>query len=351
MAKSSADHSNLSAVARLAGVSIATASRVINGNGPAAAKTHEKVMVAARKLGYVPDPRFRAMGQRNAARDGHIGLILNSTSKAMLVATPFYGRLFWSIEQAASEAGRHILLTTLEDDAEEYLPRFARDMQVDGAIVIDHVPLDTVKRLDQLVPVVMVNAPGDDLDIPRVMPNETETVRVGLRHLRKLGHRRVAFFDIADNDNRPHRQRVKEFKQATALSDDWWEHTRCEVLPARQHSLVDECKICLKKWMGEKNPPTAIFCACDLYAEAFAKAAESLGIGVPSQISLLGIDDDVCAIYCRPALTTIRQPFAAMGQLAVRMILDRIEQGADYSHPSVSLNVELVERESTGPAK
>ncbi len=341
---------SLTDVAARAGVSIATASRVLNGTAMAAATTRAAVSQAAEDLGYVPDLRFRLMGKSRSRRPGNyrtgnIGVLLFQRSAAIFATNSYYSRLFWSIERQAGDLGWHVILSTIRSDSDQYLPAFVKDFKVDGVLVADQCPGGLLERIQRLVPVVLVNStsPG----IAAVMPDEDSGIKQALTYLRELGHRRIWYFDIHDAANFHHDIRTRAFANYTV---EWvMPETRAVVLRGRDKSLAEICLGHLRQWRDSGEMPTAILCGADVYAFAFLEAAEILGLSIPGDLSVMGADDDFRGEYVRPKLSSIRQPLEEMGAAAVRMLLDRIDKGSG-AKATQTFEVSLVARGSCGAA-
>ncbi len=346
----------LSHVAKKAGFSLATVSRVLNHGGPASDETRRRILEVAKQQGYVPDPRFRLMGRRResqAYRTGNIGVVLGQVwSPSGFVSSSFAGRLFWSLESEATKHGRNLILSTYGASNDQYVPRFVRDLHVDGVIVAERLTAGVVQRIAAIRPVVLVNIEEEDVPTTSFMPNEAASVRKALAYLSSLGHRRIAFFFI-DDRNPPclhHHRRREEFFALTQAEPGRFSPILA-VLPRRGQNLVETAMNQLRAWTDSGQMPTALLCAADTYAIAFLEAAEKMGIRVPGDLSVMGVDDIEAGRYVRPKLTTMRHPLEAMGQAAIQAILQRIDASDDETPvKTVQLfDVDLIERESCGP--
>ena len=334
------------AVAKRARVSTATVSRVLNGSSLVAAATRDRVLQVAEKVGYMPDPRFRFMGQNRSGcphNTGNIGVLVRGLSQADLVANPYYMRLFWSIEQTARRLQRHILLSTLEN--ETYLPDFVTDMKVDGVLFIDYVDPPLIQRIRKLMPAVMVNCLAEGSGISMLMADEASGVRQGLQYLRSLGHQKICYFDVHDSEsvNHQHAERAAAF--ASLTSQLGMNQTQSVILQKRLLPMNETARLQLLQWRDSGWRPTAILCGSDFYALGFLNAARELGIDVPAQLSVIGADDTEICEHATPQLTSIRQPFEAMGASAVE-ILGGLVDGDDVPQTTQRFDVTLVRRQS-----
>lgn len=342
----------LSSVAELAGVSKATASRVLNNVGSAAQETRQRILAAAHEVNYVPNAQFRQLRQRTAngrRGTGNIGLLLRVRSVDEFALDPYYSRLFWGIEHEAQNQRRHLVVSSMSEDPSDYLTRMVMDQNVDGLLIHDSFDPDLLFRMSEIMPTVLVNNTVDGGRIPSIMPDETSGLRQALDHLRALGHARVMFFDIADSlfPNKHHVARSEAFKRLAMDGPSKMAGARLVVLPGREKSLEDALYDQLTAWKAEGEMPTAILCAADTYAVAFMDAARRLGLSVPRDLSLIGTDDTIPCEYVRPKLTSIRQPFEAMGAAGVRTLLEAVNSPEKHVEKVTMLfDVKLIVRES-----
>lgn len=342
---------SLTQVARHAGVSIATASRVLNQTGPMTEETRLKVIASATELGYVPDPRFRAMGQtrqNKPLRNNSIGLILPDTHEKEFISRPYYARMFWALQQVTSEHDQHLTISTIDSQKPDYMPSLITDARVDGVIVTRYNNSDYLKRLRDLMPVVVINEFTDVPGIASLLPDNYQTVLRAFEYLRNLGHRKICYYDIHDFPNRHHVARSEAFMQIVRQFNAGL--SQAQILKMRTHSLEKTCHDQLVTWQNSHQMPTAILCASDEYALAFITAAEKIGICVPKELSILGVDDHQECQYCRPRLTSIRQPLEAMARAAVNLLLEQIEESGELKViPQQLFDIQLIERDSCGP--
>lgn len=347
---------SLTEVARRAQVSIATASRVLNGKSATAVATRERVLEVAKELGYIPDPRFRLMGRsrgRGGGRTKTIGLLasIKTLTAAQFEFNPYYARLFLSIERAAREKQNHTLVSMVTQGADDYLPDFVADGKVDGVIIASYCADDVIDRVHKQVPVVVVNYPAPErLNVSSLMPDEAVGIRLAMEYLYEIGHRRIYYFGINDSvpPSRHHAERAQAFEEYVAHRG--LAQSKPVILGGRSKSLNETCADQLRAWAATGEMPTALVCAFDGFAFAFLEAAEQLGISVPGRLSVIGADDLMLAAHTRPKLTSIRQPFEVMGAEAVRILLDEIEGRDGMPSRTVQrLGVSLVKRDSCGP--
>lgn len=343
---------SLTQVAKQAGVSIATASRAINGTGPMTDKTRDKVLLMAQELGYVPDTRFRAMGQsrqQKSVKTHNLGLLIPKVNENEFVRSPYYARMLWTLQQVASEHDYHLTLSTIDSEQNDYLPTLVKDARVDGVMITMYENRQMLSRLKEMLPVVLINANSDMPGITSMSPDNHQTILRGFEYLRELGHKRICFFDIHDHSNRHHFERSKAFTQITRQFQAGFCQSR--ILKMRTKSLLQTCMDELTQWQQNGQMPTALLCASDHYALAFLEAAEQLQIKVPDTLSIIGIDDHNECQYSRPKLTSIRQPLEAMARASVNYLMQAID-GEQNNSPSIQyFDIDLIKRDSCASPK
>ncbi len=323
-------------VARLAGVSHQTVSRVINGSTRIRPETRERVERAIEQLGYRPNTAARALVK---GRSGMIGVIG--------VGGGYFGpaSIQRSIEAAAQHRGLFAstvsvatLTRTLLDDSVEHLRR----QGVEGIIIVagQDDALEVARNRTADVPIVLVEG---DLSRARwtVGVDQVEGARLAVRHLLELGHREIVHLG-GPADWAEARARVDGFRlemQAAGLR------------PAEPvlgpwnaaHGLAIGSEV------AADPDITAVFAANDQIAIGLLLALHEAGRRVPDEVSVVGFDDQPEAAYLIPPLTTVRQDFGTVGVRAVDALTSAIA-GADAGPPGL-ISPELVVRRSTGPAR
>lgn len=326
----------------LAGVHPSTVTRVLNDDPRQ--RVSEAVRVRIRALahehGYQPNHLARSLRMK---RSFVIGTVIPD------IANPFFAILFRGIEDALAASGYSVIMANTDDDPER--ERRSIDMlrgrQVDGLI------LATVRREDPTIaaltaagfPFVLVNRHTDPMPGNAVVPDDFAGAASAVEHLIALGHRRIAH--IAGSD-----------EMSTG-------HTRCcgYTDTIRRHHLPSNPEMIVRGNFREAGgykamqrlldlplPPTAVFAVNDLAAIGAMRAIEEAGLQVPRDISVVGFNDLSSAIGTTRLLTTLRLPLHDMGRAAAERLLAQITSEVDSLEP-VMIPVELVVRESTGPAK
>jgi DNA-binding LacI/PurR family transcriptional regulator len=351
------DHKRVSLVevAALADVSTATASRILNGNGPFAEGTRARVLEAARKTHYIQNPYFRRIRRNDRpASTGSLAMLLPSFYSALHRTDQQTNRVLAGVECAAQNQRYHLIVSTVEEK-DGLMPRVMADGNVDGVILAGGHSAEMIDRIQAVIPTVVVNDRISGAGVSCIAVDDAAAVRAALDHLRSLGHRQIVFFYIADfryagdvkrGHEHPHVLRANAFK--LLAMDGGMPGARIERLPVRTKPLVETVADCLLAWRESGTMPTALLCAADVYAMAFLHAAADLGIPVPGGLSVIGIDDDSACEHVRPNLTSIRAPLEEMGTAAVETLINRLE------HPGAAgmsqfFDVKLIARKSCAP--
>ncbi|GAB2594766.1 LacI family DNA-binding transcriptional regulator [Streptomyces capparidis] len=332
----------LADIAAQAGVSEATVSRVLNGKPGVSATTRQAVLTALDLLGYERPVRLR---QRSA---GLVGLVTPE------LENPIFPMFAQVIGLALVRQGYTPVLCTQTagSSTEDELTEMLVDRGVAGIIFLSGLHADTtadMSRYDRLtgqgVPFVLVNGFTERVAAPFVSPDDRAAVRLSITHLAALGHRRVG---LAVGPKRfvPVLRKIEGFVKSME-----------DVLgmpPEESQALIQHSLYTLEGGQAAasallEDGCTAVVCASDMMALGAIRAARERGLAVPRDVSVVGFDDSPLIAFTDPPLTTIRQPVTAMGQAAVRALLEEIG-GTPAPHSEFVFMPELVVRGSTASA-
>jgi LacI family transcriptional regulator len=325
-------------VARLANVSIATVSHVINGTRFVSVERVERVQAAMQELGYTPDATARSL---RVGRTHTIGLVIPDTTN------PFFAALARWIEEAGFESGYTTILANSDErpDREHRYVSTLVSKRVDGLILApsrgDHGALtELLKNARMHVVVVDRDAALPNADV--VLYDNAGGSYAATRHLLDLGHTCIACI-AGPADATSAAERVKGFRKA--IADAGLSLPRHAVVEADFH--FSGGREATARLLASKERFTALFAANDLMAAGAVRALAERGISVPGQMSVIGFDDAPLAEMISPALTTTRQPLQDMAQAAMSLLLARIT-GRNGGPPTRRvLPTSLVVREST----
>jgi LacI family repressor for deo operon, udp, cdd, tsx, nupC, and nupG len=321
-------------VARRAGVSAAAVSFAVNDRPGVSSGTRERILAAARELGWQPSASARALTE---ARTRAVGLVL-ARSVAQLEGDSFFLRFLSGIEAALTAADYALLLQIVPGDAAAALPayeRLAAAGRVDGFLLTDIEADDPRIALlaAAAMPVVLAGRPFGSPPFPWLETRHDEGIAPAVAHLVELGHERIGFF--SGQPDLEH-QRLRETAWRASLAE-------AGLSPGpRAHVVLDQHAAAVSLLREE---PTAVVCASDPLALAVCAAARSLGLSVPEDISVVGFDDSFLATFATPALTSVRVDYAEFGGAAAIALLAAI---AGDPPPAYSPSMpELVVRAST----
>ncbi|QBD75995.1 LacI family transcriptional regulator [Ktedonosporobacter rubrisoli] len=312
----------LADIAEAAHVSVGTVSRVLNGRKGSikiSQATISRVMEAAQRLGYQPNPFATAL---RTQRTGVLGAILRD------MGDPFLSKLARALQQAAHEQGFELLLGHADYDAQTAQRQLTLMLNrwFDGLLLLGNLPDDATLLMmvqQSRTPCVAV-ASGAKTTVPLVALDEERGALLGLEYLFHLGHRRLAFVGTIEHAGVS--ERLATFRHFVKDRGLEWHEGYEQCCAARTPGDATER---LRQLLARPRPPTAIFCASDALALRAMSVAWQLGFHLPAQLSILGFDDIEQAAESVPPLTTIRQPVSLMAQEAVSMLRDLIDGSAN----------------------
>jgi len=329
----------ISDVAKAAGVSIGTASRVINrreGDIKISAETRKLVLDLAQQMGYHANPFASAL---RTQRTGVIGVIVRD------ICDPFLGLLARQVQKAARAQGIDVLLAHAEYDLEVvgHHIAFMHSHWFDGLLLLGDMPGDQAV-IDELAkantPFVAV-ARGEQASSPLVNIDEKAGIHLGVDYLRKLGHERIAF--IGNMEHGGVIERGAYFRQYFKEKGLPLDENLVQVCGNSRSSAVE----CAEKLFSRANRPEAVFCATDLAAWGTISGIQRAGLTIPRDVSVLGFDDVEGSADLYPALTTIRQPVGEMAERALDLLVHYIEGNLPQGTAQrVLIQPKLVIRES-----
>ena len=325
-------------VARLAGVSIASVSRVINHTADVSPETEARVKRAISALDYRPHLAARSLVRR---RTNTIGLILPE------FGDEYVSLLLRGIELEARKNDMGLLVFATQYPKTMENPKPLGDENTDGVVVfVDSLPLADLARFEQIgFPVVLIHRTAAyGLDIPCVTIENRDSARRAVDHLIDVhGYRRIAFLSgMAGHEDSSLREvGYRESLAAHGIAYD-------PALIAEGGFNREQAQRAVAKWLRTQTEIDAIFCGDDEMAMGALSAINRAGKRVPQDIALVGFDDIAPARYLSPPLTTVRAPIEQVGALAVLQLMKIIR--GEAVEPLVLLPTELIIRQSCGCA-
>jgi LacI family transcriptional regulator len=327
-------------IAKEAGVSISTVSNVLNGNlDEMSVATQERVEAVIKKLKYRPNQIARGLV---TSRTATIGMILAE------IETPLFLQALTSIEREARHAGYQLLLNHSRNEVEEQQALgLLLEKQVDGIIFFSTSNLNDsplVELKDSLVPAVLINRFTQRNDISRVNWDNQNSVYAVVEYLVKLGHRHIAHL-VGPEDRIGSQDRLRGYlhgleAHGIEAREDYLQNGDFTLAP-------DVWRQSTRALLAMQPRPTAIIASDDLVAAVVIETLREEGVGIPAEISVVGIDNQPILAYL--SLSTIDLPVVQAGITALELLLQRINH-PDTEASHIMLPCNFIERKTTGPA-
>lgn len=323
-------------VARLAGVSIATVSRVVNHLDVVSDNTRKKIELAVKKLGYNPNLAARSLKRQSAKL---LGLLVPD------IENPYYATLAKHIEAEASASGYSVILCNTEGTvtSEQHYLKLLTGRLVDGIFLCrGHIRESSVPGAgSRQIPVVVLEKDREDDFRASVMVDNYKVGVLMADHLLGLGHRQLACIS-EDIKSLPFDRRIHGFMDRAAAGNAPVPEARRKVAGPRISEGRDTMRALLD--LPAAKRPTAVYCSNDVLAFGAMQAVMERGLSIPGDVSVGGTDDITQSAYMFPALTTVAQPFGEIAKHAMRLLLGQEEATEDILLPPT-----LKVRQSTGP--
>jgi DNA-binding LacI/PurR family transcriptional regulator len=326
-------------VARAAGVAPSTVSRYLNGQLRVSPATEARMLDAVRDLGYVPNAQARNLARR---RSGVVGFVVPE------ISNPYFGAIADHVVDAVERHGLLVLLCSTRSQAVKEASYI--DLLASGTIDA-MLYLGSFRSNERLaaairggLPVVVIDERiADAPDVHTVVMDDYAGGYQATSYLVALGHRHIAFVS-GPAELASVQERQRGYEDALRLGG---------IDPARQlvlagHFTEQFGMSTLPRLLSAPQPPTAAFVASDYIALGMLSAAETHGVRVPGDLSIVGFDDIRFSQYVRPRLTTIRSPLERLAQVGVELLFQRLA-GVESAARTEVLPVELIVRESAGP--
>ncbi len=334
-AKSSSNNLTILDVAREAGVSFGTVSRVLNEDKHVRVETRERVQRAIDRLGFVANRHARILA---GGKSGTVGVLVPD------LGTEYIGEIMRGADAELALGGYGIILYTTHRVAKkeaEYVAVCLQGMADGLLLVLPRNPSDFVGTLvKRKFPFVFIDHQGFGKDSASVSAANWQGAYEATEYLIRLGHRRIGFI-TGWADLKAAQDRLKGFQAAL----------RTNHVPEDPELIFEGTFAQLDGYHGElkflrgRNPPTAVFASNDMMAMGVIDAARENGLRVPEDISVVGFDDIYLASQVRPAITTVRQPLEKMGRVAAQMLLE-IMRNPGNRKDNLELPTDLVIRNS-----
>ncbi|WP_033019083.1 LacI family DNA-binding transcriptional regulator [Geobacillus sp. FSL W8-0032] len=322
-------------VAKKAGVSISTVSRVLNNTGRISERTRKRVLRVMEELHYQPSMVASAL---TGKRTRTIGLVIPD------VANPFFSEIARKVEDRGREQGFNVLMCNTDNnpETEEMYLSLLRQKSVDGIIIGTTTNNYTMIKelLEENFPLVFIAQDIPELAINVVRVDDFLGGYQAVSHLVSLGHRQIAIMlgNLSRTSDKYRLQAYQQVLQENGLKceESWIVYT--------DYSMADGKKAAMELLQSTPRP-TAIFACFDSLAVGTYQAAKELGLRIPDDLSVVGFDNTILSAIIDPPLTTVAQPIEQMGRQAVDLLIAQIEE-TNHTKQRIILPPHLVVRKS-----
>ena len=310
---------NLKDIARMAGVSTATVSRVINRSGPVSAETAQKVLRVIEESGYVPDTIAKSlrMGQTKT-----VGFVVPD------ISNPFFPEVLNGAEAVCADHGYTIILGNTSEDiaCEAKVVRSLRQQRADGLLMIlvdesGGTLRQALVGADSDLPIVFIDRHIEGFRYDSVIIDNEAGTSQATKHLLELGHTKIAIIH-GPITTTPGVGRLRGYRaamEAAGVPENPEYVLEGDFRTASGYELA-------KQLMSLPDPPTAIIGGNNLMTMGIFRRLRDMDVPIPGRVSLIGFDDFPLAGYLSPPLTVVDRPMSDMGRLAADLLLSRIEK-------------------------
>ncbi len=325
-------------IARMAGVSVATVSRHLNGTAAVSPGTAARIQAAIESTGFALN---RAASSLTTGRTGLLGFLTSD------IINPFTAEVGHAMTEEAGELGFSLLTAITGGHEVRFLQMLTelRRHSVDGVVVTPPQTARTVAALTELVaagtPLTTIGVDLVSAGAAFVSVDTYSGALAAVQHLIDLGHRRIGFLGGPDHDSTP--GRLRAYTEALTEAS----------IPVQTALMMGGTldrqggAQAMEKLIQSRQPPTAVFAVNDVMALGALQAAHANRLRVPDELSIVGFDDIAMASFASPPLTTVAQPKALLGRTAARFVISQL---VDQTTPQpLRLSTELVLRSSTAP--
>ncbi|WEK54856.1 MAG: LacI family DNA-binding transcriptional regulator [Candidatus Cohnella colombiensis] len=338
-------------VAKLAGVSEATVSRVLNGIGPMKESTRQRVMAAAKQLNY----ELNAIAANFArGRSGNLGVVLPTLPKVHLFSTHYFSEILGGIGEAVRAKGYGLLLLFRDpEEVFDYVSLF-RTQRVDACIVLGASALPTEREaMERLagenLPICVMDQRFEGLNICSVATNHEQGSYEAVKHLIHNGYRRIGFINgsLQYSNSTDRLAGYSKAIQEAGIPYD------ASIVYQGNYSRTSGRRVANSVY-EDLHKLDALFVANDRMAIGLIQGLREKGVQLPEQLAIVGFDDSDAASMTEPQLTTVKVPFYEMGRQATERLLTRISTSEhENEQPPFHeiLDTQLIIRKSCGTVK
>ena len=321
-------------VAKQAGVSIATVSKVVNNKGRIGEQTKKKVISIMKELNYQPNAFAAALTGKSTQT---IGVIIPD------LANPYFAELAKCLEDEAHKMGFSLMICSTDNNSEKeetYINLFIRK-KVDGCILASTLsnPQLVTELAIQYMPVVLAGQAILEKDLPAVSVHDQQGGYIATTHLTALGHQRIAI--IMEPKAFSSLERLKGYKKALKEAGLIYD----ENLVLKADATLTGGADAFRLFVDMEQPPTAIFACNDVLAIGVCQEAHRASIHIPDELSIIGFDNTILASVTSPPLTTVAQPLREMSRQMITTLLTSSNE--KRGNQQFVFEPQLVNRQST----
>ena len=309
-------------IAKLSGVSISTVSNILNNKNGASKETKKRVLKIIEEHNYRRNTMAIGLRTRNTKI---IGVIVPD------IATPFTSQVVKGIELVASERNYTTVLCCNYYDVkkEENQVNMLFDLSVDGIIFFNgYDNSELIKRIKGEKPILLLDREieSEKLEIPSVLVNNISAVENAVNYLYKKGHKKIGFITFGYENQTVVRNRFLGYCKGLKNNNIKYNPDYVINDEAGRLKEIDETYLFMKKYLKNKDLPTAFITISDFHAYGLLKALKEEKFSIPKDISVIGFDNINFSNFVDPPLTTIKQPKLLMGKTGMNLLIDLIER-------------------------
>ncbi len=337
-------------VAREAGVSVATVSRVINHRDLVTTKTKQKVLTAMAHVNFTlpsreyhdnkPAKKIHSNKEKQSFISQNPILLFNVSS----FTNPFYGEIMRGSQTSAYLNGYHLLVdcTPINGISVNSIIHLIRDYNIAGVILADAVPEHVIETLSEAAPVIQCSEYSPETATSYVSIDNYAASKKAMEYILSTGRKDIAFFTTSTRFYYS-RKRMEGYFDALKEAGISVKENRIIYVPEIDFDLAFQC---MSTYLHSTTTPEAIFAVSDVLASAAIRASHKAGLAVPQDLLVVGFDNIEISLTTTPTITTISQPRFQLGQRAVEILIDHIREDS-YARRRILLDTELIIRESS----
>ncbi|WP_078430034.1 LacI family DNA-binding transcriptional regulator [Alkalihalobacterium alkalinitrilicum] len=325
-------------VAKRAGVSKTTVSRIINGNFQHVHEdTKEKVLKIINELNYRPNALAKSLKQM---KTNVIGIVLSN------LQNPFWSSVLQGVEDTCHSNGYNLMICNSNDNSkleQEHIEGLQMK-QVDGIIVNPTMKNKQLFQsiIDREYPIIAINRKIEDVPLDTVVVDNIKGSELAMEHFIELGKSSIAIIVYPPDGISPREERLQGYKSALINHGHTINEKYILIVEEKKGAAKEE----IKKALTSKEPPDAIFSTNNMMTLEILEGIKELGMSVPQDVSLIGYDETVWSKHLAPPLTTVNQPSYEMGKLAAEKLINLLNTKQKAEPKVTQLQPNLIIRES-----